>query len=374
MDDNSIGMPRRQFLSTVERATVGLAGSSFLLASNTAEAGVGGDSQSSRSRTERGGAEEASWTDRTRYRFKLGMYLPELDLPFDQALAKAKQIGVEYVWFNRLADGPDIARMSDAEADRMAARVSQHNLKIFLLNAGNPFKTIHLTDLNVKTMGEHPAFRQQFNDLIRSMQIANRIGVGAVGAFSFAWPGEYTAGKPTWPMRWLTRGGVIADIDMQKLTAAFSMVAEQAERYNVDVALSMMPWNYTNTTGHFRRLVERIGSKRLKVMWGPADNMNSGEWDTATAGFQNVRPYLHGLHLKDLHVVDGVRLKFEYRPIGSGDVDYEMILRSLRDHRCDVVLSLSTHFRPPSGSREEAMRINYAKLSQLITKVEATGA
>ena len=35
----------------------------------------------------------------TDYRFKLGMYLPELRLPFDEALAQAKDIGAEYVWF-----------------------------------------------------------------------------------------------------------------------------------------------------------------------------------------------------------------------------------------------------------------------------------
>jgi len=304
------------------------------------------------------------------YRFKLGMYLPELGLPFDEALAKAAEIGVESVWFNHLPNEPAIAEMTNADADRMAKRVAKHNLEIFLLNAGNPIKKIHLTDLNVKSMGDHPVFRKELADLTRSMQIASHIGVKTVGAFTFAWPGEYTAGKPTWPMRWQTRGGIIADVDMEKLTKAFSMVAEQAERYNIDVALSMMPWNYTNTTGNFRRVVERVGSKRLKVMWGPADNVNSGEWDTATAGFQNVRPYLHGLHLKDVHVIDGSNLKFEYRAIGTGDVDYETILRNLKQHRADVVLSLSTHFRPASGSREEAMRINHKNLTSLIQRIE----
>ena len=60
----------------------------------------------------------------TDYRFKLGMYLPELRLPFDEALAKAKDIGAEYVWFNSLPDEPPIAEMSDAEIDRMGARVA----------------------------------------------------------------------------------------------------------------------------------------------------------------------------------------------------------------------------------------------------------
>jgi sugar phosphate isomerase/epimerase len=302
------------------------------------------------------------------YRFKLGMYLGELDLPFDESLAKAKEIGAEYVWFNRLPGETPIGRMSDAEADRMADRVRRHGLKIFLLNAGNPFKEIHLTELSAKSPTDHLPYRQQLAELTRSMEIARQIGVGAVGCFTFAWPGEYSAGKPTWPMRWATRGGLMADGEVEKWLRAFALVVERAERHQVDVALSQMPWNYTNTTTNFRRLVERLGSRRLKVMWGPADNLNSGEWDVATAGFANVRPYLHGLHLKDLHVIDGSRLKFEYRPLGEGDVDYVTILRQLRQHRCDAVLSVSTHFLPPGGTREEAMRINFRNLQGLIRK------
>ena len=306
-----------------------------------------------------------------RYRFKLGMYLPELQLPFDEALATAKEIGVESVWFNRLKDEVDVARMSDAEADRMAERVERQGLEIFLLSAGSSFKHIHLTDLKKDKLTEHEGFRTHLAELERCMEIASRIGVGAVGSFTFAWPGEYKAGKPTWPMRWLTRGGYIARVDMEKLVEAFTLVAEAAEKHGVDVALSMMPWNYTNTTGNFRRVVEAVGSSRLKVMWGPADNFNSGEWDVATAGFNNIRPYLHGLHLKDLHVMDGLNLKFEYRALGDGDVDYPEILRRLQDHRSDAVLSIATHFIPPGGTRIDAMKINYRRLSGMIRKVQA---
>ncbi len=306
-----------------------------------------------------------------RHRFKLGMFLNELRLPVDEALATAREIGAEYVWFSRLDGEPAIADMSDAQADKLGERVARHGLKLFLIAASSPFKLIHLTDLDAESLMDHPAFRREFADLVRSMQIAALLGVGAVNAYSFAWPGEYSAGKPTWPMRWTTRGGIIAGVDMEKLVSAFSMVAEEAERYDVDVVLSMMPWNYTNTTGNFRLLADRVGSDRIKVMWGPADNLNCGELDAATAGFGNVRPYLHSLHLKDLHVTDGLKLDFEYRPLGEGDVDFSTVLRSLRDHRSDVVLALATHFRPPSGSPVEAMRINYANLKALIEDIEA---
>ena len=49
-------------------------------------------------------------------------------------------------------------------------------------------------------------------------------------------------------------------------------------------------------------------------------------------------------------------------------MDYPTILRSLRDRGSDAVLSVATHFLPPSGSREEAMRINYANLKRLIAE------
>ena len=305
-----------------------------------------------------------------KHQFKIGMYLPELGLPFDEALATAKQIGVEGVWFNTLgADGPLLRELDDAAVDRMAAQVAGHGLEIFLINVGSPFKQIHLTDLDLDTMEEDPAFRQEMDDLVRSMEMAARLGIGAVNAFTFAWPGEYSAAKPTWPMRWLTRGGYIADAEMEKLVRAFSLALEQAEKYSVDLALSMMPWNYTNTTGNFRRLAEALNSRRLKVMWGPSDNMNSGEADVATAGFLNIHPYLHGLHIKDLRVKNGIQLDFEYCALGEGDVDYPTILRSLRERGSDAILSVATHFLPSSGSREEAMRINVANLKRLIDEI-----
>ena len=301
------------------------------------------------------------------HRFKIGMYLPELAMPFDESLAKAKEIGVEGVWFNTLgSDGPPMRDIDDAAVDRMGEQVAGHGLEIFVINVGNPFKMIHLNDLDLDSIEDHPDFRQEMDDLVRSMQMAARLGIRAVNAFTFAWPGEYSAAKPTWPMRWLTRGGYIADAEMEKLVRAFTLALDQAEKYGVDLALSMMPWNYTNTTGNFRRLAEALNSPRLKVMWGPSDNLNSGEADVSTAGFLNIHPYLHGLHIKDLRVNNGLQLDFDYCPLGEGDVDYPAILRSLRDRRSSAILSVATHFLPASGSREEAMRINVANLKRMI--------
>jgi sugar phosphate isomerase/epimerase len=303
--------------------------------------------------------------------FQLGMFLPELRLPFERALENAAAMGVHALWLDRLdAQSRPIAEMTPAEIDAMTKLVDHYGLTIVLLNAATPFKEIHLTDLSLATLRDDPLFRRDFAALVRSLQIARDLGISTVGTFTFAWPGEYSAGKPTWPMRWLTHGGYIADVDMEKLVMAFSLVMEEAERYGIDVALSMMPWNYTNTTGNFRRLAERLDAKRLKVMWGPADNLNSGEEAVETTGILNVKPFLRGLHIKDLRVIDGLRLKFEYCPFGEGDVNYERILRQLWQEDRELLLSVSTHFLPPSGSPLEAMQTNLANIRALLAKIE----
>ena len=301
--------------------------------------------------------------------FRLGMFLNELRLPLEEGLDLAQELGIDYVWFGNVMGRPPVAELSDDEIDAIGESITGRGLKLMVAAAGNPFKMIDLTTVTADALEQHAEFARDFSAMVRSMEIANRLGAGAVSVYSFAWPGEYTAGKPTWPMRWLTRGGVISDGEMEKLVQAYTLMVEQAERHQVDLVLSMMPWNYTNTTGNFRRLGERVGSARLKVMWGPADNYNCGESDACTAGFLNIKPYLHSIHLKDLRVNDGLALDFDYVPLGEGDIDYATALRNIRAAGLDPIISVATHWTPASGSRTEAMQTQVGNLRRLIASL-----
>ena len=305
------------------------------------------------------------------YRFKLGMCLNELAMPLDEAVVVASEIGAEYVWFDRLTDRPPLAELPQSELVQMAETVAEHDLKLFIISAAHPFKTVHLMDVDPDDPMTTDGYRREFDDLVRSMEIANLVGVDTVLSYGFAWPGEYSAAKPTWPMRWLTSGGVISDGDMDRLVAAFTPVLDEAERHDVNVALAQMPWNYSNTTGNFRRLAERLGSPRLKVMWGPADNYNCGESDAAEAGFNNIRPYLHSLHMKNLQVNDGLKLDFDYVAFGEGHADYKTAFRNMRDADSDAVLAMATHYVPDGGTKVDAMKTNYDHMRAIIAEIEA---
>ena len=293
-------------------------------------------------------------------------------LPFDQGLAIASDLGANYVWFAQLPDETPIAAMNDTQVDDMAARVDRHGLKLYQICAHHPFHNIRLDELEPDKALDHPDFRRDFEALVRSMQIASRLDVGAVLVYGLSWPGEWAprhrtwSKSPTWAMRWATQGGIISESDLDGLVEVFVPVVEQAEHYDVDVVLGMRPFHFLNTATHFCRLAERLDSDRIRAMWSPADGVLSGEREVTGTGFERMRPHLHGLHLKDVHVFDGPQGAYEWRPLGEGQVDYPVLVRRLIEHERDVFLGVATHFLPPGGSRVEAMQINCARLLSLI--------
>ena len=304
------------------------------------------------------------------YRFKLGMFLPELGLPFDEGLARAKEIGADSVWFTSIADEPPIAEMSDAEAGRMAARVAKHGLELHVIAAGAPFKQLHLADLDLDTMQDDPAFRKEFDDLVRSMQIAVHLGIKTVNTFTFAWPGEYGAGKPTWPMRWLTRGGVIADVDMEKLLKAFSLVAQEGRalrrrRVALHDAVGTTPtppatsggWSSNSARRASRSCgVRRTASTAGRRTWRrPATRICAPISTRCTSRTCTSRTGCSSISSTD--------------PWAPATWTISPSCASSTRNRSEAVLAMATHYRPPSGSREEAMRTNYAQLKQLISRV-----
>ena len=303
------------------------------------------------------------------YKFKMCISLPELRQSFEESLDTARELGASYIWCGTHSDNRTVPELPDNEIDEAAKQVADRGLEFFLLDGAGLFKTVHLAELQPGKMLEHPQFKEHFDKLERSMEVSKRLGINAAGCSSFAWPAEYTGGKPTWPMRWATRGGIISDGDMEKLVEVFTLVADLAEKYDINLAFLMMMWNYGNTSRNWRQIVEAVGSMRFKAIWCPADAYNCGEIDNATSGFENLRPFLHGVHAKDLRTINGPKLEFEYCPIGEGHVDYPTILGNLRDNNCDVILSVATHYVPANGSYLEAMQTNFANIKRLIAEL-----
>ena len=156
------------------------------------------------------------------YEFKMGMYLGELQQPFEQSLATARDLGAHYVWCGTHSDNRSLYELADAEIDQAAEQVAAHGLEFFLLDGAGYSRTVHLAELEPGKMLEHAQFKEHFTKLERVDGDLSSLG-GSAQSVAAASPGRPStpAGKPTWPMRWATRGGIISDGDMAKLVEAF---------------------------------------------------------------------------------------------------------------------------------------------------------
>ena len=140
------------------------------------------------------------------YEFKIGMAL-QFNRPFREAVVLGRELGARYGWVDL---DFDLAEVGDI--DSVGKMTADHGIELFMLG-NNVFSGLYLTDVDLERPLDNPQLQWHMDRLVAAMQAAAHLGVGTVLAYNFLWPGNWAS----WPMRWLTRGGVIAEIDLQKL-------------------------------------------------------------------------------------------------------------------------------------------------------------
>ncbi len=307
------------------------------------------------------------------YQFKMGILLAETALPFEEAVGMARELGARYVEYFVEPD-----KLTDEHANYRRRILDDAGLRTHAVGCSppNPFKTLHIDEVKLADLRTYPEFVRDLDNLRRAMAFARIVGAPQAQCSGFAWPGEFHTGKrpsPTWSWRYDTRGGIIPPPELEKIVAALRIVADLADEHDIDVMLSVHPWEYVNTSRHFLEIVEPIDSPRFKAKWCPGDAMLAGELDTVTTGFENLKPYLKSLHLKDTRTIDGPSCKFEWCELGTGDPDYPALFRSFARDRPDVVIAAASHYAPPGGTPADGVRINYGKALAMAQQAVAAG-
>lgn len=300
------------------------------------------------------------------YRFKMGVLLADTALPFEKAVGVAKELDVSYVEYFVEAE-----KLTDEHAAYCKRFLDDAGLQTHMVGCGpNPFKTLHIDEVELDELGTYPEFARDLENLRRCMSFAQIVEAPQALCSGFAWPGEFhmpfKRPGPTWATRYAAGGGIIPSAVRERMVAAFRMVAAMADEHDIDVLLSVHPWEYVNTSRHYLEIVEQVGSTRFKAKWCPGDAMLAGEFDTVTTGYENLKPYLTSLHLKDTRTIDGPLCKFEWCELGTGDPDYGALFRSFARDRLDVVIAVASHYEPPGGTPADGVRLNHRKALELM--------
>lgn len=158
------------------------------------------------------------------------------------------------------------------------------------------------------------------------------------------------------------RGQLTPEIE-ERIVSALMTPVEVAQRAGVTLLLENEGACYLGTGKETARVVEKVGSPALKMVWDPGNAFFSGE-RPYPAGYESAAPHIAHIHIKDARANE--QGKLEWTVVGEGEIDYVGHFKALKEAGYDGALSLETHFRVPSGDLEESSRLCLAGMKRLV--------
>jgi len=180
--------------------------------------------------------------------------------------------------------------------------------------------------------------------LERSITLCKRFGAPYIRIFAF----------------W-RRGPLTPELEDQ-IALALDPYCTFAEKAGVTLLLENEHACFLGTGQETARMVEKIGSPALKMLWDPGNALYAGE-EPFPLGWEAARPYTKHIHIKDARkTAEG---KLAWTVVGEGDIDYLGQFKALKATGFKGVIALETHYKAPSGDPEESSRACLAGLKKL---------
>jgi sugar phosphate isomerase/epimerase len=113
------------------------------------------------------------------------------------------------------------------------------------------------------------------------------------------------------------------------------------------------------------KLLDAIGSNRLKVLWDPANNCYAHE-RMFPEGYDPIRGRIGHIHIKDV-LVDTPKATLEVREMGKGQLadQFAPAVKALKADGYDGVVSFESVYHPGNGNFEEGFRACIGRFKQL---------
>ena len=158
------------------------------------------------------------------------------------------------------------------------------------------------------------------------------------------------------------RQGDLSPVIERQIVDAFAEPIKVAEEEDVTLVLENEHACYIGTGAEAARVLSEVNSPQLRAVWDPGNAYLAGELPYP-AGYQEIRPFLRHIHVKDA-VADGSG-GYQWAVIGQGDLNYTGQFEALRKDGYDGFVSLETHYIPHGGTPEEGSRACLAALQKM---------
>jgi sugar phosphate isomerase/epimerase len=183
--------------------------------------------------------------------------------------------------------------------------------------------------------GSKHMFEDQWKLAERALDIARRFNAKIVRVFSY----------------WRT---VEPEKCFEGVISALAELAERASKQDLIIGLENEPACNVGTVAETARVLQTLRHPNLKLVWDPANALVAGEIPFPN-GYQMLpSDRIVHVHAKDCEVRD---YRPEWRPLGTGTVDWKGQIAALLRDGYRGHISLETHWSGPGGNKLNASRI-----------------
>ena len=284
---------------------------------------------------------------------KLGVITDGISREFEHALTVMNETGLKYAELQYLWD-KEVGDLNDAEITKAQSLIKAYDMQVSCISRHN-FAGMLVGDTEV---GDEN-YNRHMDGLQRCIDMALELDTNVVRIMSFR--REMILFGSMGADHWVTSTGA-----WDKLLKLLELPVKLAEEKNINLVLetgnnAMVPSAWLG-----KKLINDIGSDRLRILWDPANSLYANE-PTYPDGWEALKDgYIGHFHIKDAKV-KMAHAHVEFCEMGKGDMApyLEPLANEMKLNNYNGYISLESVYRPEGGSFEDGYRASLPKFKEL---------
>ena len=284
---------------------------------------------------------------------KLGVITDGISREFEHALTVMNETGLKYAELQYLWD-KEVGDLNDAEITKAQSLIKAYEMQVSCISRHN-FAGMLVGDTEVGDKN----YNRHMDGLQNCIDMALELDTNVVRIMSFR--REMILFGSMGADHWVTSTGA-----WDKLLKLLELPVKLAEEKNINLVLetgnnAMVPSAWLG-----KKLINDIGSDRLRILWDPANSLYANE-PTYPDGWEALKDgYIGHFHIKDAKV-NMAHAHVEFCEMGKGDMApyLEPLANEMKLNNYNGYVSLESVYRPEGGSFEDGYRASLPKFKEL---------
>ena len=284
---------------------------------------------------------------------KLGVITDGISREFEHALTVMNETGLKYAELQYLWD-KEVGDLNDAEITKAQSLIKSYEMQVSCISRHN-FAGMLVGDTEVGDKN----YNRHMDGLQSCIDMALELDTNVVRIMSFR--REMILFGSMGADHWVTSTGA-----WDKLLKLLELPVKLAEEKNINLVLetgnnAMVPSAWLG-----KKLINDIGSDRLRILWDPANSLYANE-PTYPDGWEALKDgYIGHFHIKDAKV-KMAHAHVEFCEMGKGDMApyLEPLANEMKLNNYNGYISLESVYRPEGGSFEDGYRASLPKFKEL---------